>query len=417
MPSAQTWAVDLDAPPSTPVYLLLPPCGAVRVRIHDSQGTAVEPMSTQLALASDFDEKSGGIAWGAAAFDPETFVEGVAHYPFVETGLEIVCEAIVGTTAPEVRGFGPTTVGDIVELNLDIGDPLIVLSGRLVDDRGTKVVDRAVTASFSGQGSAGSGSGAKPLRTDGAGRFEYVLSMRSAEGLRGTLTLSPIGAGSAEGTIARIELDSKLQPGRNDLGDVIAVAPQRLASGRIVDDRGAPIGKAALQVQSGNGSVWVTDVGLQLAYDESGAFEVSGATRAPQLRITATRDGHAPTLPIDVPVGSSGIEVVLERGATLVGRCLVDDPALLQRVRVRLRRPEDDPKWRQGPGIVTPRSDGTFELTRLHSGVVHLDVRDHETKEVLATIEDVRLAPGERAIDGRLDAIDLRGKLAPAAPK
>lgn len=413
VPSAQAVAVDLAAPPADPVDLVLPPCGSLSVRIHDARGTPVMPQSTQLALASDIDRNLKSIAWGAPVFDPETLIDGVAAYPFVEIGLEVVFEAMVSGRSPEVITNGPQRAGERVELDLDIGDPLIVLAGRLVDERGEAIEDRTLQASFAGASDSGSGSSTEPLRTDGGGRFEYVLSLGGAVNLRGTLALTPIGAGEAEGTSANLTLDAALLPGRNELGDVVARAPNVLASGRVVDDRGAKVGKAAMQVQSGSGSVWASAVGLRATCDESGSFEVRGATSAPELRITAVREGHAPAPPIDVPVGSSGIEVVLERGASLVGRCLVDDPSLLQRLRVRLRRPEDDPKWRTVPGVVTPRPDGTFEFTQQRGGIVHLEVRDRETKEILATIENVSLVAGERAIDGRLDAIDLRGKVAP----
>lgn len=417
LPSAQDVVVDLAAPSPEPVELVLPACGSLSVRIRDARGTLVVPQSMRLALASDFDRDEGSIAWGVAVFDPETLVDGVAVYPFVELGLEIVIEVMVSGRSPEVIAKGPQRLGERVELVLDIGDPLVVLAGRLVDERGEAIADRMVQAALTGTSDEGIGYSTEPLRTDRDGRFEQALSFDSPADLRGTLVLTPIGSGAAEGTSASLAVDGALLPGRNEVGNVVALDPRRLASGRVVDDLGAAISNASIHVLAGVGEAWGYDAGVQASCDASGNFAVQGATRAPQLQITAWHESHASGYPIDVSVGSTGVKIVLERGASIAGRVLVDEASLLRRLLVRVGRAEKELEPRTGAERTLLGSDGKFALTRLRSGIVHLEVRDRETKEILATIEDVRLSPGERTTDGRVETIDLRGKIAPSAPK
>jgi hypothetical protein len=297
-----------------------------------------------------------------------------------------------------------------------------ILTGRLVDERSQPIRDRLVQIGFEARDR---GSSSSPERTDAQGRFRIPLLAAQGERLDATFQAQPLGIGPGEGGRVHVPLQIPSVPAVTDLGDVVVRPAQVFVTGRTVDERGAPLPRAMFHVQASykdvDGGAWRQDPALNTNSGSDGAFRIVGVTRPQRLRLRAQLGGRAPSDVVEVVPGARDVELVLPHACGISGRALLDVTVQPQRVRVVALRPGEAalaPEQVLLEREVRLAEDGTFGFTALPPGSYDLQFRIGNAGEPFFTLSGVEVRDGGKAVDARLDAIDLRGKVParPAAP-
>ena len=323
-------AVDLgeDRPVSSePAELVLPSVGGVRIRAEGFERTPV----LHLAEATDPTEP-----WRQLPVLPGA--NGVATFPAVGLGMELVARASGADGAAEVRLDGPRTTGEVVEAVLrkgsgesripappsvvppvDPSDPFAAgparLRAQLVHEDGSAVGAaqfRLRTRTASGSASAGG------LTTEADGTFELELGMASdatdgARSPRTTIVLEQRENGP--GLYAQIEAGPYPLGSTHELGSVVLRPRPLLASGRVADGEGESIPRARVAVErrirlrSGAWSGWMPYADAFARTDRDGAFELYAVPADGSFRVVAESRGSK-SRPSEVVPGAE--DVVLE---------------------------------------------------------------------------------------------------------
>lgn len=408
-------AFDPAAPPAEPIQLTLPAFGEVEVEVLDAAGepwagpaqVAVQILREGESPDSRLDPTGGGVM---------PLREGRARFAPVGLGLALHVGAARadGTRIVETAAAGPLREGETTRVTLRESLQYSHLAGRLVDERGAPLSSARIQLEIRvehGGGDSGEWSG---LRTGEDGAFR--LELREAglpEGATRTLRFrEEIEPGGSPRTAER-DLSWALPPGDTDLGDVVMSAAPLLVSGVAVDESGAPAAGIDVQVQSrmrfGDApDQWYWNY-LQDGYARTGAdgaFAVHLRTDVAELLVTAFQQG-AWTDGVEAAPGTTGLRIVMRRGARLEGRVLFDAGQDAAAFQLLLRPREESPS--QWPRVLDLEQDGSFSHLGLRPGAYDLELRPRGGTDALLTIERLTLAAGENR-DPRLDPIDARGK-------
>lgn len=407
--------IDPNALPEKSVDLIVPPCGSLDVRVHGPGGETVLLHGMNLADATLLDEH-GNLPWEAQAFEPALLEPSHAFFPFVGIGLELHVAAMGGGMGSAKKRLpGPMSDGERVTLELEFADTLPSVRVRVLDPNGEPLAARTVSAQARGtHGSVG-----KPVTTDAEGRFDVLAPEATLTKTSGTLMVSAYDDEGArmEGTVA---FHGQLKHGVNDLGDLLLQRRGPLARVRVVDDAGRGIAGAALSVRDAVTSEVIQShaiARMQITEVGDGMYELSGYLSGHALACTATKGGHASALPVTFTPPVETVVITLPRASSIAGRALLDAGVEGKSVRVVLRYREqlaDELVRIDGVRASNLGDDGAFSIPDVRPGRVDLVFTRKGAQEPFRALEDVLLLPGERATDGRLDAIDLRGQLAPA---
>jgi len=415
--------VDLANPPADPVRLVLPPWGSVVVTVIDSSSKPADVLDVSLALAGRLDAR-GGIGWGMRTFAPESLRDGVAVFPFVELALELHAEAMGFGPSATARGPGPRIQWERVDFTIGLGPALPVLTGRIVTESGEPIRRRFLQVSVvSRNPHAMSGSSSRPHTTDGDGGFRVAIPGVVGQSMTLTFRAEPIGIGVGESGIATVERALTEASSVIDLGDVVCRVPRIIGSGVVVDDLDRPVKGAQFAMHVSRRDLedgaWREDPLVRWETRRDGSFDITTTVDVTRLRVRALRAGHADSATVEFEPGARGLRLVVPRACELSGRALLDDDPIVRRIRVRLIVP--GAQLPTGP-LATDRevfiaADGSFRIAPIGPGRYDLDFRIGETAEPFHRIEGIEVAPAGRAVDARLDAIDLRGRVPGNAPR
>lgn len=409
---APSVAIDLADPPREPIRLVMPDCGSLTVELRDAQGTLV--LADSVGIGIDNSDPADKARWGQVQFDPEEIAVGSAHFPFVGVGLALEVYARRETKFVSTKARGPVAVGDEVLVELSTGPALVTIAGRIVDESGAPLVSRWMHFGVQYSGTSSSGESSHPFQTDAEGRFRLATPAEAGQPLRGTTTWLALGAGASGDARADLELDVPEAPVLLELGDVVVRLPAAIAGGLVVDDLGRPVAEAMLSVEawSGAAGTWRQDSRYASRVAKDGRFTIRAVDRPERLRVRAARQNLVPGAFVEVAVGEQDARVVLPRASELAGTVLLGAGVAASSVEVRATPAGGGAST--GPELDRMRTkvndDGSFVLRGLQPGRVDVSFRSKGRKADLHTIEGVELPPGGRATDGRLDAIDLRGK-------
>ncbi|MEO6708647.1 MAG: carboxypeptidase-like regulatory domain-containing protein, partial [Planctomycetota bacterium] len=270
----------------------------------------------------------------------------------------------------------------------------------------------------------GAGANAGTTRTDASGRFRVVFPVATAPDLIGKLVLTPSCSGWNGKSEVRVKLDASLRPGINDLGDLIVHRTQSaLARGRVVDDSGAPVSKALVDVFAAEivdgVETWRYCQSVGGNSGEDGSFTIEGHVPGDRFMLRASRRGHADGQSAVFASNAEAVWIVLTRSAQIKGTAWLDAALISEKVWVRATRKSDSQEQRE---LFRDRERacidrfGNFQLEDVRPGECDLEfVLDRERKPSFV-LEGIQLRAGEAATDARLGSIDLRGKIVRSSP-
>ena len=249
---------------------------------------------------------------------------------------------------------------------------------------------------------------------------------RFEKGPNGTFTLKALEAGMFKLTIVPegyedIDRDEvRLRNGETtDLG-TLRLRAGRAISGAITDTSGQPIAKATVTAR------WMEDSGerwrLKTATtDDKGAYKLGGLSSAPLRSLGAKAKGYANKERTGgATPGDTGVDFVLEKAGTIVGKVLLADgtPPAAFSVQAHGEAKEDT---RSGRSRVYPEEtsidpSGSFTLEGMGAGSVTLEVTSKG--KVPARKSGIKVVSGQTVDAGTLTLVDgrtLRGRVLAAS--
>ncbi|MCP3915854.1 MAG: sigma-70 family RNA polymerase sigma factor [bacterium] len=405
-PGAERRAVtlDLDALPSEPVELVLPPVGEVVVGFpQPAEGRAFAVLldrslpETRRFAHSLVREINGGEARFA-----HIGVGALLELTVIRTGGDRPAGAPVQR---ELRG--PASAGEIVRVELD-GEEApapahVVLAGRLLGPDGAPLSETDITSKVRFE-RASDGSG---FRTTSDGSFELIVAGDDPQS-RGQAELTLDWTAPSGGGTAVIDL-GQLALGRRDLGDVRLVARPLVAAGRVEDERGAPIHGARVVVHrehdSGLGTEWLSVPDLVARTDPDGAFALYGDVTG-RIRLSARVNTHL-AAQVDVALGARGVVLQALPTATVVATFAQGTVANGARLSFEL--------FLEGAHTPPHRTTGSPDLDRIEwahvaPGTYRLVGRVRELDEPVLDLRGL-VVGADGCRDPRLEGIDLSASL------
>ncbi|MEW6072857.1 MAG: carboxypeptidase-like regulatory domain-containing protein [Planctomycetota bacterium] len=432
LPEPVEATLDAANPPIAPIELVLPAFGFLEVhliRLEDEEPAKGIVVSLLLPrppeeiegdpLEEEFPEWRDSRRYQrfvAGLFAPG---EDTRRLP-VGLGLDLEVEARSPAGEEGVRRAvcGPSLAGGVVRVEIALEELEPVLVGRIVDEEGRPLAATRFAAKLRTVGSGYSGTSGTDVRTDGEGRFRYVLrGRRFVEGTR-TLTLVPAIPPGAESTTepreVRLDLSVVLPPGKRDVGDLVLAPVPLLVAGRVVDELGSALAEARVSLAIEDRPDerfplrWIPAGGVEpTRTDGEGRFEIRGIPdREGPLGLQAEHELHATGETVRFPPGDREAVVVLARGGRIEGRILLDPEAPEVRVEAGAESADSD-----GRRSAIPDADGAFDVPSLRPGFYRVSVRLRRSDTIVREVPGVEVRPGEVTVDPRLAAVDLRGSL------
>ncbi len=214
-----------------------------------------------------------------------------------------------------------------------------------------------------------------------------------------------------------------LQQKTIDLGPITLARTKFVVAGKVVDEKGAPIQGAKLNVESWANGYWEMQQWGQLNSDEEGQFSVYAQVGDVKLRLVSAGNEHkgflkGGSLPFER--GADDIIVVLQQSWGLEGSILLPRGIDGRSFLVWLDGNNLDPRTASltSHGMVKVDSNGRFKTGNLRAGTVQVSIhlnpggfgRRHGTP--LLRIKNVVIPPSAVSHDKRLQSIDLRERVA-----
>ena len=370
-----------------PLELVMPSHGTLRVEVDDPTGEA-------LLLVSVPGEEE---LRESVACEVE---DGVAVLAPVGLGLELELQLFTkrGTELGSIRGRGPESPSEARTLRIAARD-IDRLRGRLLSPDGAPLTAALEVIMFTelreGDGAPLESIGTeveldrRTIQTGEDGTFELELEPPVAERIS-SVSFTAVSQ-RHHGLHGRAERFDRSRRGLLDVGDVALSPPLLLASGTVVDHSGAPATdvevRGSFEGSTARHYCWV---------DARGRFELRGRVDGSTLTLEAGWVSGLP--PVEVPVGATGVRLVVPGEGTLVVPVLLDegvDPSLVTIAAVGAQLSS------AGDCTVLPCEfelpPGTYKVLA-KSGA----------EEILATIEASTVISAETT---NAPALDLRGRL------
>lgn len=414
-PDAALHRIDPAAVPTGPVRLVLPPSGAVHLRLVDDAGAPFlkETRITLSAVEQDRDVRIRTIP--SVRFHVSG---GNAVFPAVGLGLRYLALANHPEhRAQDVYFAGPRAPGEVTRMTITFPAAFPSVAFRVLDVEGRPFAGRALFVVLRHEPHHGGGGTSHVWpTTDAGGRSHVILDGGYDPGSRRTMSISDGSPRDPIPGVAVVNLGREFPSGPTDIGDIRLGIGPLLAAGIVVDDAGEPVAGAEIRVRFRDppgARPERPDIGMPSAMTgDDGRFAVRGEGSSPRIEVSATLHGHLPSDTAAVAAGQEGLRLVLQRAGSVRGRILVEDG--LPRHDIRLTLNPGTPPARPSPTATTPGEEmspdreGNFAWPGIPPGMYELVVRVVGEPAPLATIPAVSVRPAETTT---LPGIDLRGKL------
>jgi len=315
------------APVDPPLTLVLSPAREIRGRVLGSDGApyagahiSAGPQDEGLLRGTAVPDVARRTMW---SLERRSAADGTFHMTAASVPYDI------GVSARGCTGwYGVHALGD-PDLLVRLGAGLVV-TGTVVDAASGAPLEGAEVGCYAHSGAGSSGG---TTHTDAQGRFEF-RGMLAGDGCELDV--------SAEGHAVEVRYPLTLDAA-TVLDLRIALEPELVLAGRVVDARGQPVSGADVHVEGDRAlsfpnvrihpvPTWESRLGDDdTTSDDGGRFRV-GRLYAGTFRVTATHPLGQPRATLTVPSGSEELLLVLDPGATsgvtLVGRALDDETGL-----------------------------------------------------------------------------------------
>lgn len=391
----------------SPISITVPAFGSIEVIVHDFDDHEVrdELLVTRsprgLELPFVFPEER-----------PPTLQKGRVVFPVVAVGVAVDFETYLH---PGKAAIGPlrgtatvARAGERVELVLGGSKSVPILVARVVDEDATPLA--RVTLQLQVMQPPPDVRVVGALETDDAGRFRLPLPNWPNGG--GALRLVLLPAGERPLLTAVFDVPVALVKGEQTLPDIVLHGLPFIAAGRVVDQLGAPIDKARVEVleRAKDGSKWLATNGAAVT-DADGVFTISAELVDAELGIRASANDAPPMEIAPLVRGSRGLELALERWASFDGSAWIDpglSPAEVNVVWITTSPKDGGTVTFRMNGASRPAAKGEalayFTGQRLQAGTGRLEFRAIST--VILTLDPIELRPGRN--DDLVRRLDLR---------
>jgi hypothetical protein len=395
--------------------LVMPPTGRVLVRITLPNDELFDGEGTVFLRGANSSQESFGRAAGIS----RPLKEGVAEFPHVVFGLDLIAEVFVqNAPGPDTgKGPGPTLANPTTELEIKrILRPIV--RARLLDSAGEVLRDAPFQTRLVMRNGRSNDNRENNSRTDAEGWFEIELEARPVNAgadYQRHLRLVHQGTGLSESE-AKLDLSHALRLGVNDFGDLKLTASAVLLQGRVVDQLGDPIAQANVMLQQArlgrDNQIrgWRSINGLQTRSTADGLFVIQGELpSSPEFRLSVQANKFETWEQTVQPSGQE-VEIRLHPGSFVSGSVLVDEGIDLTRLQLTFVEGEHNTEWAQLRPVAGAAGEANFEH-QVHPDTPCLLVLQSLTEEVLYEQAGISSQRGETSTPPGLQPLDLRGRL------
>ena len=395
--------------PEAPVELRMPPTGSVTLRTVDRDG---RPFTHPVRGSLRIDVK-GSPTWARVQLRKEQDEAGVV-FEHVGLGVQLVADCRLDDRDFRWRSpvfAGPQRAGEHVVFDLVVAPDAAMLYGRVLDEQGVALASRELT--FLINSTRGRLEGEEVV-LDRDGRFHLPYAPRDPSVAPFRFQIRDERALEVPG-LART-LPMLAREGVTDLGDLQLGLLDQVAFGRVVDDLGAAIEGASVQLQrerpsgrNGERLRFDDEAFTDARTDEDGRFWLFGDMESARYRLRVRADGYFPeeTLGVDRVTGS---EIRMTRRSRLVGTVTLPEWLSSKRVKVELRS-LDEPGKSRDDQIRDWRGKQYIYFDWVRPGLYSLTLRIQEFPEPFLRVDGLRVRPGDRDPHPRLQDLDLSSYL------
>lgn len=401
-PPPEVVPVARDVAPPTPP----PELGSVVVEVFAADGSYAED-GTRVDLWRGPGRRRTASRGAVRTADATATVRaGQARFEGVELDRVLELDATRRFERANATVVGPRSPGERVNVVLNLVLAGATLVFRAVDPSGQPVVG-PLESELRVWNRRRTSSRPDSRTTDDQGSFEVELEAALLAGERRELVVRA-------GTLAderrervpvlegRIDLSQSFPPDRIDMGDLVLERAPLVAEGRVVDGGGKPLAGAWVSCRSAraerNEGAPLGSLGM-VATDQHGRFALYAFFDAPRIELHAVR-GDRRMEPLEVALGTSGLEIVLSGTGGLAGEILLDEGTQSATdLRITLSASKAP---LSGATLV---GSAAFEFTDLAPGTYTLRVLLRS--ELRAEVAGIEVVANEVARDPRLQALDL----------
>ena len=359
------------------------------------------------------------------------FESGRAQIPFVELGDWVEAEVDCGVHGDAfVQAEGPTIAGSSARIDVLLhADPhAVAFHGRAVDPEQQPVAHRALSGTFRWIAPDEPNSVSFSATTGADGAFEFSLKTpeESRPGRQWTATKLVLTIDRTDGgfDLARgLEPDVELARRGGELGTVVFERPPLLASGVVVDDDGEPVqhvsitltqkGAALVPIPGHESDFNVVFPAFSTRSEADGTFTILGHPGRGVFGLSVVDDRYLSPPPIPIEPGATGVRIVVSRPATLLAHVLLDPGVPPKILEGWICVPHGGDAGRDLEEWLVPNARGDLLFENLPPRPAAVEIRADcfgSRQELIARFDAIPLTAGERTVDPRMQAIDLRGR-------
>lgn len=424
---AESFAV--EAWPSEPLSLSLPPTGRVEVRFTYEDGSIpTRKLPVRVARGTG----SSGSDRMVSLQSLETVRDGTLILPHVGVNERLDITFSHGATRSRLPSYqvdGPEVLSEAVTRHVVLVEDALRMRGRLVTEEGDPIVTRELSVdvhcrvgnrSFPSLDLFGS--------TDDDGRFELVHPSWGPGIVPARLRIAVASTLDAPIRLATLEAPRLTPEHVLELEDVVVTVPSGTARGRVLDEEGEGIAAARIDVRvketpvpsrslprrrgdpGGRGklvSPQTPDPFLEGTSRRHGHFDLALEADRDGYEIRALAPGFAPGAWHAVAPGDEGIELRLHRASTIAGSFRLPDALPFDELRFGLDVPGRHDLANLFSGYLTSDAGGHFRKSDLAPGFYDFQVSLRGEPTPLVTIAGIEVPPGTLVRDPRLQEIDL----------